>query len=162
MNIFGIDTDTTSCATYHTDRHTIKMPLETAQMVSFVYYHKDLWDGEVPNLLMNFSAGHDKHPCSLWLRENLVNFLWTCEFGIKLIEEYRFRYDSQKHERCKMIFEWSLDNLPNLPVAEFTPFAKAMPEEYKVDCSIESYRNYYKLGKSELHQWTKRNKPEWI
>ena len=162
MNIFGIDTDTTSCATYHTDRHIVKMPLETAQMVSFVYYHKDLWDGEVPNLLMNFSAGHDKHPCSLWLRENLVNFLWTCEFGIKLIEEYRFRYDSQKHERCKMIFEWSLDNLPNLPVGEFTPFAKAMPEEYKVDCSIESYRNYYKLGKSELHQWTKRNKPEWI
>ena len=162
MNIFGIDTDTTSCATYHTDKHIVKMPLETAQMVSFVYYHKDLWDGEVPNLLMNFSAGHDKHPCSLWLRENLVNFLWTCEFGIKLIEEYRLRYDSQKHERCKMIFEWSLDNLPNLPVAEFTPFAKAMPEEYKVDCSIESYRNYYKLGKSELHQWTKRNKPEWI
>ena len=160
MNIFGIDTDTTSCATYHTDRHIVKMPLETAQMVSFVYYHKDLWDGEVPNLLMNFSAGHDKHPCSLWLRESLVNFLWTCEFGIKLIEEYRFRYDSQKHERCKMIFEWSLDNLPNLPVAEFTPFAKAMPEEYKVDCSIESYRNYYKLGKSELHQWKKRNKPE--
>ena len=162
MNIFGIDTDTTSCATYHTDRHIVKMPLETAQMVSFVYYHKDLWDGEVPNLLMNFSEGHDKHPCSLWLRENLVNFLWTCEFGIKLIEEYRFRYDSQKHERCKMIFEWSLDNLPNLPGAEFTPFAKAMPEEYKVDCSIESYRNYYKFGKSELHQWTKRNKPEWI
>lgn len=162
MNIFGIDTDTTSCATYHTDRHIVKMPLETAQMVSFVYYHKDLWDGEVPNLLMGFSAGHDKHPCSLWLRENLVNFLWTCEFGIKLIEEYRYRYDSQKHERCKMIFEWSLDNLPNLPVAEFTPFAKAMPEEYKVDCSIESYRNYYRLGKSELHQWSKRSKPEWI
>ena len=162
MNIFGIDTDTTSCATYHTDRHIVKMPLETAQMVSFVYYHKDLWDGEVPNLLMNFSAGHDKHPCSLWLRENLVNFLWTCEFGIKLIEEYRFRYDSQKHERCKMIFEWALDNLPNLPVAEFTSFAKAMPEEYKVDCSVESYRNYYRVGKSELHQWTKRNKPEWI
>ena len=162
MNIFGIDTDTTSCATYHTDRHIVKMPLETAQMVSFVYYHKDLWDGEVPNLLMNFSAGHDKHPCSLWLRENLVNFLWSCELGIKLIEEYRFRYDSQKHERCKMIFEWSLDNLPNLPVAEFTPFAKAMPEEYKVDCSVESYRNYYRMGKSELHQWTKRNKPEWI
>lgn len=162
MNIFGIDTDTTSCATYHTDIHTIKMSIETAQMVSFVYYHKDLWDGEVPNLLMKFSAGHDKHPCSLWLRENLVNFLWSCEFGIKLIEEYRYRYDSTKHERCKMIFEWALDNLPNLPIAEFSPFAKAMPEEYKVDCSIESYRNYYRVGKSELHQWTKRSKPEWI
>jgi hypothetical protein len=55
-----------------------------------------------------------------------------------------------------------LDNLPDLPVAEFSPFAKAMPEEFKVDCSVESYRNYYRFGKSELHQWTKRNKPEWL
>jgi hypothetical protein len=98
----------------------------------------------------------------LWIRENLINFIWTCEFGIKMIEEYRYRYNSNKHERCKQIFEWSLDNLPDLPVAEFSPFAKAMPEEFKVDCSVESYRNYYRFGKSELHQWTKRTKPEWI
>jgi len=162
MNIFGIDTDTTICARYHTDKHIVKMPLETAQMISFTYHHEDFWREPTPELLMKFSAGHDKHPCTLWIRENLINFIWTCEFGIKMIEEYRFRYNSNKHERCKQIFEWSLDNLPDLPVAEFSQFAKAMPEEFKVDCSVESYRNYYRFGKSELHQWTKRNKPEWI
>ena len=91
-----------------------------------------------------------------------MNSNFDCEFGIKLIEEYRYRYNSTKHERCKQIFEWSLKNLPDLPVAEFSQFAKAMPEEFKVDCSIESYRNYYKFDKADLHQWTKREKPEWI
>jgi len=162
MNIFGVDNDTTTCATYHTDRHIVKMPLETAQMISFVYYDKELWEAPIPQLLMGNSNSHDKHPCSLWIRENISNFIWSCEFGIKLVEEYRFRYNSVKHERCMLIFQWALENLPVLEVDFRTPFAKAMPEEFKVDCSVESYRNYYKFGKSELHQWTKRNKPEWI
>ena len=79
MNIFGIDTDTTSCARYHTDKHIVKMPLETAQMICFTYHHKDFWNEPTPELLMKYSAGHDKHPCTLWIRENLINFIWTCE-----------------------------------------------------------------------------------
>ena len=162
MNIFALDRDTTICATYHTDKHIIKMPLETAQMVSFIYHNKEMWDAPVPQLLMAFSPAHDKHPCTVWIKENISNFFWTCEFGIKMIEEYRFRYNSNKHERCMLIFQWALANLPELDIDLITPFAKAMPEEFKVDCSIDSYRNYYKYGKSELHQWTKRDKPEWI
>jgi hypothetical protein len=162
MNIFATDRDTTICATYHTDRHIVKMPLETAQMVSFIYHNKELWDRPIPQLLMGDSNTHVKHPCSLWMKENLSNFMWSCELGIKLVEEYRYRYNSQKHERCLLIFEWALANLPDLEIELMTPFAKAMPEEYKVDCPIDSYRNYYKFGKVELHQWSKRNKPEWI
>jgi hypothetical protein len=162
MNIFATDSDTLICATYHTDLHTIKMPLELSQMVSFVYNHKELWDAPIPHLLMGYSPTYDKHPCSLWVKENISNFYWTCELGIKLVEEYRFRYNSEKHQRCMLIFQWALDNLPELEIECMTQFAKAMPDEYKVDCSIESYRNYYKFGKTELHQWTKREKPEWI
>jgi hypothetical protein len=162
MNIFATDSNTSICATYHTDSHAVKMPLELSQLVSFVYHHDKFWDEPKPQLLMSFSKSHDKHPCSLWLQENLSNFMWTCELGIKLVEEYRYRYNSNKHERCMLIFHWALDNLPNLEIECMTPFAKAMPDEYKVDCSIESYRNYYKFGKSNLHKWTKREKPEWI
>ena len=75
MNIFATDSDTSICATYHTDKHTIKMPLELSQMVSFVYNHKELWDEPIPQLLMSYSATHDKHPCSLWIQENLSNFM---------------------------------------------------------------------------------------
>lgn len=162
MNIFATDRDTTTCATYHTDSHIVKMPLEMAQMVSFVYNHKEFWDKSIPQLLMKHSPSHDKHPCSLWMQENISNFYWSVELGIKLVEEYRYRYNSEKHERCLLIFKWAMDNLPELNIECMTPFAKAMPEEFKVDCSIESYRNYYKFGKAELHKWSKREKPEWI
>ena len=162
MNIFVTDSNTSTCAIYHTDRHTVKMPIELSQMVSFVYHHQEFWDEPKPQLLMEFSKGHDKHPCSLWIQQNLSNFMWTCELGIKLIEEYRFRYNSEKHQRCYLIFDWALNNLPNLDIECMTPFVKAMPEEYKVDCSVQSYRNYYKYGKTDLHKWTKREKPEWI
>lgn len=162
MNIFATDINTTTCASYHVDSHIVKMPTELAQMVSFVYYHQDLWDSSIPQLLMQFSKSHDNHPCSLWIRENISNFYWTCELGIKLIEEYRYRYNSEKHQRCLLIFEWALNNMPELNIQCMTPFALAMPEEFKVDCCIESYRNFYRFDKAHLHKWTKRDKPEWI
>lgn len=162
MNIFVIDSNPSLCASYHVDRHIIKMPLETAQMLSFAYYHEELWNDEIPTLLMNFSKGHDKHPCSLWIRESMENFLWTCELGIQLVKEYRFRYNSMKHQRCLDIFNWCLQNPPNLPVKGITPFALAMPNEFKVKDEVDSYRNYYKFGKTELLKWTKRDKPTWI
>jgi hypothetical protein len=142
MNIFATDRNTSICASYHTDKHIVKMPLEMAQMVSYVYHNQELWGKSIPQLLMSNSSTHIKHPCSIWVKDNLSNFIWSCELGIKMVEEYRFRYNSQKHERCLLIFEWALDNLPEIEIDLMTPFAKAMPEEYKVDCSIESYRNY--------------------
>jgi hypothetical protein len=162
MNIFAIDLNPCICASYHTDKHIVKMPLETAQMLSFVYYHNEIWNKPIPELLMNFSKGHDKHPCSLWIRESMENFIWTCELGISLVEEYRFRYNSTKHQRCLDIFNWCLENRPNLPSIGLTPFALAMPDTFKTIGEIGSYRNYYKIGKTDFHKWTNREKPVWI
>jgi hypothetical protein len=162
MNIFAIDLKPSVCASCHTDRHIIKMPLETAQMLSFVYYHADYWNKPIPNLLMGYSKAHDKHPCSLWIRESKENFIWTCELGIQLVQEYRFRYDSVKHQRCLDIFNWCLDNIPDLKSIGLTPFALAMPDTYKSINDVESYRSYYRFGKTDLHKWTKREKPVWI
>jgi len=30
------------------------------------------------------------------------------------------------------------------------------------DDPVASYRNYYRLGKTHLHKWTKRQPPEWL
>ena len=155
MNIFAVDLKPNLCATFHTDRHIIKMPLETAKMLSFVYYHQDLWKKPIPDLLMSFSKAHDKHPCSLWIRESRENFIWTCELGIQLVNEYRYRYDTLKHQRCLDIFNW-------LKSIGLTPFALAMPDDYKSINDIQSYRNYYRYAKVDLHKWTKREKPLWI
>jgi hypothetical protein len=138
------------------------MPTETAQMISFHYHHEELWGKPVPELLMKFSEKHDKHPCTLWMRESLSNFLFACKLGIELVKEYRFRYDSTKHQRALDIFHYGLEHPPLIEDLGLTEFAKAMPDEFQVDCPVESYRNYYREDKKHLHNWKKRNKPTWI
>jgi hypothetical protein len=138
------------------------MPTEMAQMISFTYYHEEHWNNNLSDLLMNFNKAHDKHPCSLWLRESAENFYLACEIGIELVQEYRYRYDSVKHQRALDIFMYGILNPPIFNSDEQTQFALAMPDEYKVDCPIESYRNYYRKDKKHLHTWRKRNIPQWL
>ena len=163
MNLFILDKDPHQSAIYHTDRHIVKMPTETAQMISFVYHDKQLWNKEIPGFIMQFSKTHYKHPCSIWIRESLSNFLYACSFGIELYKEYQFRYQQpDKHERAKSIFQFAFENPPNLKDKGLTEFAKAMDKEYICSDAIESYRNYYRQGKIHLHSWKNRNKPFWI
>jgi len=162
MNIFAVDDNSRLCATYHIDKHVVKMPTEQAQMISFAYYNEDIWDSEIPDLMMGFNKCHNNHPCSIWIRESLGNFMWACELGVYLVEEYRFRYNSIKHQRADGIFRWAIKNPPDFNEWQQTDFTLAMPDEFKTNDSVESYRNYYKFGKSELHKWSKRKKPNWI
>jgi len=37
-----------------------------------------------------------------------------------------------------------------------------MPEEYKTDDVVESYRNYYKYGKINIIKYTRRKYPKWL
>jgi hypothetical protein len=37
-----------------------------------------------------------------------------------------------------------------------------MPEEYKVEDVVESYRNYYRGAKRDFATWKMRNVPEWF
>lgn len=162
MNIFALEHTPQEIAISHTDKHIVKMPTEMAQMISFTYYHNEHWQSEQSNLLMGFNKAHDKHPCSLWIRESSANFYLACEIGIELVQEYRYRYDSEKHQRALDIFIYGLLNPPYFKSDEQTKFALAMPDEYKVDCPVESYRNYYRKDKKHLHTWKKRNIPQWL
>lgn len=162
MNIFAIEETPQEIAISHTDRHIVKMPTELAQMISFTYYHPEHWEEEINPVLMGFNKAHDKHPCSIWLRESSDNFLLGCEIGLELVQEYRFRYKTEKHIRAYDIFVYGLLNTPFFKKSEQTKFALAMPEHHKVDCPIESYRNYYREDKKHLHQWKGREKPQWI
>jgi hypothetical protein len=58
------------------------------------------------------------------------------------------------------------DNLPQDHTFEsvgLTPFALAMPIEYKTDDAVESYRNYYMSPeKQKIATWNKRReRPDW-
>lgn len=161
MNIFVLDANKTTCAQYHCDKHIVKMPLEMAQMVSFLHYDKTIYD-TTNQCVMGYSKTHDKHPCTLWLKASLSNLVYGCELGIELVAEYRFRYKTNKHQRSLDIFEHTLKNLPEMKDLGLTNFALAMPEEYKIGDAVESYRSYYKGEKSEFLKYTNRNLPNWL
>ena len=155
MNIFFLDEDVKKCAQYHVDKHVVKMILETAQLLCGVHHVTAHDTAHVP-----YKLSHKNHPCSIWCRESLSNYLYLCELGLELCKEYTYRYG--KRHKSQDVIEWCLINKPNIPDIEFTEPAKAMPDEYKVKSVVESYRNYYIGAKSGFEIWKNREKPFWF
>ena len=153
MNIFVLDTDPYKCAVYHNDKHTVKMILETAQLLCGVHWVND---SEAP-----YKLSHKNHPCAIWSRECIENYVWLCDLGMALSKEYTHRYN--KRHKSQDIIEWCYGNLPNLRSnGDITPFALAMPDECKIGDAVESYREYYMKEKRSLASWKMRNQPEWF
>ena len=90
MNIFVLDKHPRIAARMQCDKHVSKMTLETAQMLSTV--HRVLAGTEEVRLTGSgrkvkhwrlpderehtlYKANHVNHPCSVWARESLGNFL---------------------------------------------------------------------------------------
>lgn len=155
MNIFFLDENPTLSAQYHVDKHVVKMILETAQLLCGVHHVTAHDSAHVP-----YKLSHKNHPCSIWCRESLSNYLYLCELGLELSKEYTYRYG--KRHKSQDVIEWCLINKPNIPDIEFTDPAKAMPDEFKVDSVVESYRNYYMGAKFSLAAWKNREKPFWF
>jgi hypothetical protein len=153
MNIFILDWDVKKCAQSHVDKHVVKMILETAQLLCGAHHAIGTTDN-IP-----YKLSHKNHPCSIWTRESLSNYLYLCELGLELCYEYTYRYG--KRHKSQDVIEWCIVNKPNILDKGFTEPAKAMPDEYKVDDVVESYRNYYCGAKSGFAVWKGREAPYW-
>lgn len=151
MNIFILDRDTQLCAGYHLDKHVVKMPLESAQMLcTAVIFH----GGTAP-----YKQAHKNHPCSIWTRETRQNFLWLVDLGLELCHEYRFRYG--KVHKCYHIINQCFRLSKHIPESSFTDFAQAMPDKYKCHDAVDAYRAYYIHDKASMAAWRDRDIPEW-
>ena len=158
MNIFVLDTDVEKAAKWHVDRHVVKMPLETAQMLCTARHEL----GEAPERIP-YRKAYVNHPCTIWARKSYANYKWLCNMGIELCKEYTYRYG--KVHKCQAVIEDCIKNTPVHNVFEYlelTEYAQAMDEEYKLSDPVLAYRKYYKLGKAHLHDWKYRDVPEWI
>jgi hypothetical protein len=107
-----------------------------------------------------YKLSHKNHPCAIWTRESLSNYIYLCELGLELCNEYTYRY-GKRHKSLDVIL-WCIINRPNIPDKGLTEPAKAMPDEYKVKNVIESYRNYYRGAKSGFANWKMRETPSWF
>jgi hypothetical protein len=154
MNIFLLDWDVKKCAQYHCDKHVVKMILETAQLLCGVH-HTTNSTNQVP-----YKLSHKNHPCSIWARESITNYLYLCELGLELCEEYTYRYG--KRHKSQDVIEWCVTNKAQICDKGLTKPALAMPDEYKVEDVIQSYRNYYNGAKSDFAIWKNRETPEWF
>lgn len=161
MNIFFLDENPKLSAQYHVDKHVIKMILETAQLLCGVHHivNQSPDNLRTSTVQVPYKLSHKNHPCAIWVRESLSNYLYLCELGFELGKEYTYRY-GKKHKSINVI-EWCLINKPNIQDIGFTTPSMAMPDEFKSVSVVESYRNYYVGGKSNLSFWKNREKPEW-
>jgi len=155
MNIFILDEDPKKCAEYHNDKHVVKMILETAQLLCGVHHMVESVL-EVP-----YKLSHKNHPCSIWSRECIENYVWLCDLGIELCLEYTHRYG--KRHKSQDIIEWCIVNHPPLKeLGDITPFRLAMPEECKIGNAVESYREYYIKEKKYFSKWKNRKIPHFM
>jgi len=180
MNIFYLDHDVYKCAEMHNDKHTVKMILEYAQLLSTAHRYLDgvpiidrggrsgrqrtsyILSDSRDSLL--YRATHINHPSAIWCRKGIVQYRWLHNLLIELCKEYTHRYGKiHKVERGGLL--WKLEQPPHsihhdVFWCEPTP---AMPDEMKIPGnSIASYRNYYINNKAHLANWKKRPIPEWF
>jgi hypothetical protein len=110
-----------------------------------------------------YKTTHVNHPCSIWVRETRENALFLYDLMRELNKEYYFRYGKQHLSYLKLEKAGIVDLiLEYLPEGGMTLPAVAMPDEYRIDSVVESYRNYYREGKKHLHNWTRRGAPSWL
>ena len=158
MNIFVLDNDPKLCAQQHLDKHVVKMILESAQMVCTTHHihpNKDI-KYEIP-----YRKSFVNHPCTKWVRSSISNYEWLTNLTKELNNEYRYRYSKKiNHKSFDVIKNLPLPDLPDIGLPSW---ARAMPDECKIEGDvIKSYRNYYQLRKQKIMKYTKRKIPSWI
>lgn len=179
MNIFYLSNDPVLAAEYQCDKHVVKMILESAQMLCTAHRVLDGVRQKVPSKNGNrmvtrfvlteepgldemmYQATHFNHPCNVWIREGDQNYRWLREHFFALCAEYTYRYKKRHLSEIKL--GEAVDMLPiNIPTGE-TPVALAMPDEFKTQDPVESYRAYYRSKQHTVDmRWTTRPKPNWF
>ena len=153
MNIFLLDSDINKCAEFHCDKHVVKMICEYALMLSTAHWEMDsegVW-----------KTAYKNHPCSVWVRDSLENYIFLNKLGLALCKEYSFRY-KKIHKNEEILQRLSKPPL-KLESKGLTAFAQAMPDIYKVKSNpVEAYRNYYIGEKQHIANWKFRNDPHWF
>ena len=152
MNIFVLDSDPTQAAVQQLDKHVVKMPLESAQMLCSALIAHGAEDTP-------YRKAHPKHPCTLWAAKTRTNFRWLVAHGISLSEEYTRRYG--KRHKSQDVIEWCAAQEHLIPEGGLTTFAQAMPEQYKNPDPVTAYRQYYMGEKRAIPTW-KQNRPVWF
>jgi hypothetical protein len=162
MNIFFLSLNPKEAAELHCDTHVVKMILESAQLLYSAHWL--LNPESLPETA--YKIAHKNHPCSIWTRKSISNYMWLASLAWWLCKEYQYRYGQERTHKTEAHIVWLLENPPkSIPFCIFTPPAQAMPDEYKHSDVITAYRTFYiesKHKKRKIVNYTKREWPHWM
>lgn len=158
MNIFILDEAQHLCARYHADVHLNSQLKEAVQILSTVYGGP-------------YKPTHAQHPCVRWAAESHANAIWLYTLACELHTEWMHRFGKPHGSGMKLtnIQARMAAQAPRRFVTR-SPFAQAMPEQYRDRDAVKAYRAYYNAekqgfwhsGKWRAAKWTNRPEPPWF
>jgi hypothetical protein len=190
MNLFVLSRKAEEAARAHPDKHVVKMTLEACQMLYTAHWsvaHPHLLEVRsavalsraqkllpIPKRLESapltkgsgergFRPVHIHHPCTVWVRASLGNYLWACDLAIAIGREYEYRWPGHGEHSCLKHALWLRAHPPVLPLKPLRDFAIAMDAKYRVSSDpVECYIAYFQGSKAErgLLKYTRREFPE--
>jgi hypothetical protein len=172
MNLFILSLDPARAAEEMMDKHVNKILLEAVQMLCTAMR---VLEPELPENIAGslYKLAHKNHPVTIWCRTSRANFIWTLDLVDALHAEWKYRYGhpETKIHKSYQVAQILRANIPaddKFPCAEscgITPFALAMPDQYKhpEGDAVASYRAYYMSPeKRRIATWAKRRSaPAW-
>ena len=159
MLVYPLSTDPPEAAKMLCDQHLKWMPNHISFLLASALERRGAKPLHYTEKLL------PNHPWAVWASESLDNFWWLAEFGKMICIEYSIRWSKSYHrsESDMSHYYYQAQKLEDWE-GGFTPFPQVMPEKYKSNNSIESYRLYYLnsvIVKSNA-SWSKCKKfPEW-
>jgi hypothetical protein len=165
MNLFILSLIQKEIAQFMMDKHVSKILLEAVQMLCSA---KRVLEPEDEINQRLYKLAHKNHPVTIWCRKSKANFVWVLDLIEELHNEWKYRYGhpETKTHKSYLVSLLLRENIPSDEKFEeigLTPFALAMPNQYKTSDAVESYKNYYMSEeKQKIASWKKRReKPEW-
>jgi hypothetical protein len=145
------------------------MSVECCQLLALVaspWYHNYGKLHKVDGAPYSTEKGaHRRHPSTIWAAESIDNAYWLIKHGMNLCDEFQLRYG--KSHGCYNTLLEAYYLFPKGKITNVTPFVRAMPDEYKLDTSIDTFTAYKMYIASK--PWVKDNylkipsrRPDWI
>jgi len=175
MNIFVTDRNPRLSAKVLPDKHVVKMPLESCQMLSIIYSKWYFNWGDLHKIngepYATKKGAFRNHPCTKWASSNYYNTAWLIQHGCALATEYHHRYD-KVHSCAKTLFEAKqiFHRMTGKSITCYSmadKFTRAMPDEFKYNTSIDTFTAYKRYIASK--PWVASNylrdesrKPNWL
>ena len=174
MNIFVLDQDPTVSAQQYCDKHVPKMVVELLQQLGSAVIRHGAKPEQMPLTKKGtpLKGGYHNHPCTRWVGDSRANYMWAIDHAQELCREYTRRFD--KTHFCEAGIRHLRYMSKRIPEGNITPFALAMPDDYRPenvdsediiyhatgDTAVQAYRDYY--HSKQFAQWNKgTDAPSW-